>query len=88
MKVIKYHWDKPEMVKLACDVHNWMNGWLVVQAHPYYALTGADGSFKIDNVPAGTYEIEYWHEKLGEQEIAVAVKGGKADRADFVFRMN
>ena len=50
MKVIKHHWDKPEMVKLACDVHNWMNGWVVVAAHST-AVTDDKGTFKIDNVP-------------------------------------
>jgi plastocyanin len=76
-KTIAKKFDKPEIVKLACDVHNWMNGWVVVQAHPYYALTGADGTFKIPNVPAGSYDVKFWHEKLGEQtgKVTVAASG-------------
>jgi plastocyanin len=82
MKVMKHKWEKAEIVKLACDVHNWMTGWVVVAGHPYTALTGADGSFKIDGVPAGTHDVKYWHEKLGEQtgKVTVAASGdGKAD---------
>jgi len=76
-KTISKKFDKPEIVKLACDVHNWMNGWVVVQASPYYALTGADGTFKIPDVPAGTYDVKFWQEKLGEQtgKVTVAASG-------------
>ena len=84
-KVIKKTFDKPEMIKLACDVHNWMNGWLVVAAHPYYALTDASGAFKIPDVPAGTYEVKYWQEKLGEQTGKVTVAASGDAKADFSF---
>ena len=84
-KVIKKTFDKPETIKLACDVHNWMAGWLVVAAHPYYALTDASGAFKIENVPAGTYDVKYWHEKLGEQMGKVTVAASGDAKADFAF---
>ena len=85
MKVIKKKWDKPEMIKLACDVHNWMNGWLVVAAHPYYALTGADGAFKIPDVPAGSYDVKFWHEKLGEGTGHLTVPASGDGKVDFTF---
>jgi len=84
-KTIVKKFDKPEIVKLACDVHNWMNGWVVVQAHPYYALTGADGSFKIPNVPAGSYDVKFWHEKLGEQTGKVTVAASGDAKVDFSY---
>lgn len=84
-KTITKKFEKPEMIKLACDVHNWMNGWLVVAAHPYYALTGADGSFKVPDVPPGTYDVKYWHEKLGEKMGKVTVAASGDAKADLTF---
>jgi hypothetical protein len=49
----------------SCDVHKWMNGYLVLRANPYMAKTAADGTFEIKHLPAGgTLEIEVWHERL------------------------
>jgi hypothetical protein len=73
--------DKPEMaISVKCDVHPWMQSYISVLPHPYFAVTGEDGSFSIDGVPAGTYEIEAWHESLGTQTGQVTVTaGGTAD---------
>jgi hypothetical protein len=66
------------MVKLKCDVHQWMFAYAGVSGHPYYAVSDADGNFKIANVPAGTYTLTAYHLKAhgakpGEtQEITVA----------------
>jgi hypothetical protein len=50
---------------VACDVHKWMNGYLVVRSSPYMAKTAADGTFELKNLPAGgKLEIEIWHERL------------------------
>lgn len=79
-KVMKQTFEKPEIVRIACDVHNWMTGYVVVSDHPYYAITGADGSFEMTNVPAGNYTVEYWQESLGKQTRQVTVAaGGAAD---------
>src|SRR5256885_10080295 len=51
------------MVRLECNVHGWMHAYLGVLPHPFYAITGADGSVTIKGLPAGTYTIEAWHEK-------------------------
>src|SRR5439155_543634 len=50
------------MVPLECNVHGWMHAWLGVLPHPFYAVSGADGSFSIKGLPPGTYTIEGWHE--------------------------
>ncbi len=73
----------PETVKVTCDVHKWMTSWLIVQANPYYALTDANGNYKLEGVPAGTYTVQAWQESLGKtiQEVTVAA-GGEA-KADF-----
>lgn len=48
-----------------CGVHPWMHGWLLVQEHPYMAVSAADGTFEIKNVPTGELEFQFWHEKAG-----------------------
>ena len=78
--------NKPEPVfKVKCDVHPWMSSYVAVMTHPYFAVTGRDGSFKIDNVPDGTYEIEAWHEKLPAMTGSATVSGGNAT-VDFAFK--
>lgn len=64
----------PETVKLACDVHGWMSGWLIVEDHPYYAVTDANGTFKLTDVPPGDYELKFWQETLGETTRKASVK--------------
>ena len=65
------------MVPLQCNVHGWMNAYVGVVEHPYFAVTGADGSVTIGGLPAGTYQVEAWHETLGTQsgEATVAADG-------------
>jgi plastocyanin len=65
-----------DVVKFKCDVHPWMTGWVLVTDNPYFAVTGDDGSFTIDNVPPGKYTVEIWHEKLGSQTKEVTVADG------------
>lgn len=55
-----------EPVKVVCDIHPWMNSWVYVTKGTHFTTTGADGSFSIEGVPAGTYKLEIWHEKLGK----------------------
>jgi len=76
-KVIKTSFAEPERVKVACDVHGWMKGWIVVEDHPYYAETDSTGAFSLTDVPAGEYEIQVWQEKLGtaKQKVTVPASG-------------
>jgi len=73
-------------VKFKCDVHPWMAAYVGVLNHPFYATTGADGSFSIKDLPAGEYEIVAWHEKLGEQTAKVKVTDAVATQ-DFTFKL-
>lgn len=78
--------DAPEvMVPLECNVHGWMNAYVGVMSHPYFAVSAEDGTFRISGLPAGTYEIEAWHEKLGTQTMSVTVSDGGTATADFSF---
>ncbi len=85
LKKMNAKFDKPEIVKITCDVHSWMQGWVVVAAHAYYALSDDKGNFKIADVPAGTYTLRYWHEKLGEQTKQVTVPATGSVTADFEY---
>lgn len=64
---------EPKVVELACDLHKWMRGFVVLQRHPYYGLTSEDGTFRLTDVPPGEYELEFWHETLGEEVRRVTV---------------
>jgi len=76
--------DKPEvMVPFKCDVHGWMNAYVGVLPHPYFAVTKDDGKFELLNLPPGTYTIEAWHEKLGPMTQSVTI--GEKESKDITF---
>ena len=72
-RTIPVTFAKPEIVRINCDLHSWMIGWVVVAAHRYYAITGADGQFSFDNLPPGKYELHVWHERLGTAQATATV---------------
>jgi plastocyanin len=76
---------QPEAIPVKCDVHGWMSAWIVAVDHPYYAVTDANGKFTIAEVPAGTYTVEFWQEKLGTQTKQVTVAASGAATADFAY---
>lgn len=65
--------QRPEFIRVGCSVHGWMQGWIIVQANPYYAVSDQQGRFELTDVPAGTYELVIWHETLGEVRRSVHV---------------
>ena len=65
-----------ETLRVSCDVHRWMQGWIVVADHPYYAVTDAEGRFTLADVPPGDYQLDVWHETLGEMTKSVSVAAG------------
>lgn len=71
---LSYDAAEPLPIKVKCDIHSWMSAYWLILNHPYAAVTQADGSFKIDNLPAGKYQFRVWHEKAGY--INVGVKRG------------
>ena len=82
-KVMTEKFDKPEVIKVQCDAHSWMLGWIVVHDHPFVAVSDAEGSFKIENVPAGKHKVEVWHETLGKMTQDVEVKAGAPTKVTF-----
>jgi Polysaccharide lyase family 4, domain II len=65
---------RPGVVRVDCDAHGWMEGWIYVVENPYYAQTAADGSFTIADVPPGNYTMVVWQEHVGATEMPVTVK--------------
>ena len=75
-KTMTEKFDKPEFIKVTCDVHSWMLGWVAVMPHPFFGVTDGNGVAKIENAPAGKQTIEVWHEVLGKATKEVDVKPG------------
>jgi plastocyanin len=75
-----------ETIKVTCDVHKWMTAWLIIQDNPYYAITDESGSFRIGDVPPGTYTVQAWQESLGKVTQEVTVKSGEETKADFELK--
>jgi len=73
------------VVEFKCDVHTWMKAYILVFNHPYFAVTAQDGSFEISDVPAGSYKVTIWHEKLGTKTQQVTVADGADATLDFSF---
>ena len=76
---------KEVMVPFKCDVHKWMNAYVGVLDHPFYAVTAADGTFSLKGLPPGTYTVEVWHEKLGTQMQSVTVAAKETKDVAFAF---
>lgn len=79
--------NEPELFDVKCDVHPWMKAYVAVMTHPYFDVTDGDGAFTIDGLPAGTYTIEAWHERLGTQTAEVTVPASGSATANFSFKV-
>ena len=74
------------MIPFKCDVHAWMNAYIGVLDHPYFAVTGGGGKFELRTIPPGTYTIEAWHEKLGRQTQSVTLAAKDSKEITFTFK--
>jgi hypothetical protein len=85
MKLTK-SFGKPEiMVNAKCDVHPWMSGFVGVVAHPYFAVSAANGEIVLENVPAGEHEVDAWHEVFGRIQQKVKVMPKETAKVDLVL---
>jgi plastocyanin len=73
------------MMHVTCDVHSWMSAWVGVESHPYFAVSGADGSFTIANVPAGRRTIRAWQERYGWITHTIDVKPGTTTTVELSY---
>jgi len=85
-KTMTEKFEKPEIVKIKCDVHSWMEGWIAVLPHPFFGVTDGNGVTKIENVPAGKHTVEVWHETLGKQTKELDVKPGQTTKVSFEMK--
>lgn len=79
---------RPGTVRVDCDAHGWMEGWLYVVANPYYAVTGADGTFSITDVPPGEYTLIVAQPYSGTVEQTITVSAGQAASVDVELKKN
>ena len=86
MKSRKTFKAKEVMIPFKCDVHGWMNAYAGVMDHPYFAITGENGSFELRSLPPGTYTIEAWHEKLGASTQSVTIGSKETQDVNFTFK--
>jgi plastocyanin len=86
MKMTHTFTAKEVMVPFKCDVHGWMNAYVGVLDHPYFATTDQDGKFEIKTLPPGTYTIEAWHEKLGAMSQSVTVGPKETKEISFTLK--
>jgi plastocyanin len=74
------------VVPFKCDVHPWMGAYCGVFDHPFFSVTGDEGSFSLKGLPAGKYTVEAWHEKLGTQTMEVTVGDADTKEIEFTFK--
>ena len=73
------------MIPVKCNVHPWMKSYVGVVDHPYFMVTGAEGTFELKDVPPGDYVIEAWHEKFGTLTQAVTLAASGEATTSFTF---
>lgn len=83
---VKRRLDRAGVVSIECEVlHTWMRATIVVTRSPFFAISDPKGRFSISEVPAGKYELELWHERLGGQKRPVDIEPGMTKSMDLVF---
>lgn len=76
---------EPAPFPIQSDTKPWMSGWIACFDHPFYAVTGDDGTFKISDVPSGKHTLKAWHEVFGTLMAEVELKPGESKEIDFTF---
>lgn len=80
-----FHPQEPGILRLKCDVHTWMVAFAGVVNHPFFAVTGKEGSFVLEHVPEGTYDLRAWHERFGAVMSKVRVEAGRVADMGVVY---
>jgi plastocyanin len=75
------------LIKVYCHIHSHMTASIMVFDHPFFRVPSAEGTFTMDDVPAGTYQISAWHERIGENTSTIRVEAGRTTRVDFALPM-
>jgi len=78
--------DRPGIVRVFCDIHSQMNAFILVFDHRFHAVTDAEGRYRIDRVPPGSYQVTAWYEGVARQTQAVTIGPGAATELNFALR--
>jgi plastocyanin len=78
--------DRPGIVRVFCDIHSHMNAFILVFSHRYFALTDAEGRYRLDGVPPGAYNVIAWNEGLSSEPKPITVPAGGIAELDFAVR--
>lgn len=76
------------LVKVYCHIHSHMTASIMVFDHPFFRIPATDGTFSLDDVPAGNYQISAWHERIGESLSSIRVEAGRTARVEFALPMD
>ena len=76
---------RPGYIIVQCDIHGWMKSYIRVDRHPFHSVSAADGNFRIEGIPPGSYTLEVWHEYFGPKEIKVSIKRGSVSRVTVTY---
>lgn len=77
---------RPGFYIIKCDVHGWMQAFVRVDNHPFHSVSAADGTFRIENIPAGSYVLEAWHEHFGKQQLTVSIEADAPSQVTLYYR--
>ncbi|MFN7922782.1 MAG: carboxypeptidase regulatory-like domain-containing protein [Bryobacteraceae bacterium] len=83
--IVKAFSKEEVMVPIKCNLHPWMRVYVGVISHPFFAVTGDDGSFSLKGLPPGSYTVEAWHERLGRKEAQIQVSANQSAPLTFAF---
>lgn len=78
--------NNPEIISVKCDIHPWMKSYIGVMSHPFFSVSGKSGGFELKDLPAGAYEIEAWHEKLGSSRQKIVLTAAETKTINFSFK--
>ena len=88
MEVTRTFSTREVMIPFHCNVHAWMSAYVGVLEHPYFAVTDENGRFSIPQLPAGTFTLEIWHERLGTQTQQVTVAPKDTKDVSFAYKLS
>jgi plastocyanin len=78
--------DRPGIVRVFCEIHSHMSAFILVFSHPFFATTDADGRYRIENVPPGSYALVTWNEGTSSEPTPITVPAGGVAELDFTLR--
>jgi plastocyanin len=82
---VRRYFSTPEVVRMRCDLHAWMQAWIAVSDNPFHDVTGESGAFELVGLPAGTYTIEAWHEVFGASRQTITLSDREQGEIEFTL---